>query len=128
MSLEHSPARQDRIKAVGPVHNQGPRLNDPAPEVTPADNLLIGAEAIARYVYGKADTKQIRDIYRNVFGFSLFKHGAQLAALKTTINAELAEKQRLPKNSVVQKKAPAVIKPHRPRSRRRAEQQIAISG
>lgn len=67
----------------------------PTPEmVAPADNLLIGAEAIARFIYGNAGKKERRDIYRNVFGFSFFKHGNAIAALKTTINAELAEKQR----------------------------------
>jgi hypothetical protein len=90
MPLEHSPARQQQTKAFGPGHDQGPQLED----LAPATNLLIGAEAIAHYVYGKAGKKEMRDIYRNVFGFSFFKHGNAIAALKTTINAELAEKQR----------------------------------
>lgn len=94
MSLEHSPARQRRVQTVGPGHNQGPPLNDPAPEMAPADNLLIGAESIALYIYGKAGRKEVRDVYRNPFGFSFFKHGNAIAALKSTIRAELHEAER----------------------------------
>jgi hypothetical protein len=90
MSAEDFPAQQQRTKASEPRPDQGAALHESAPAI----NLLIGAEAIALYVYGKAGKKEMRDIYRNVFGFSFFKHGNAIAALKTTINAELAEKQR----------------------------------
>jgi hypothetical protein len=36
-----------------------------APEMTIADDLLIGAEAIAVFLYGSAGTKELRDVYRN---------------------------------------------------------------
>lgn len=106
MSLEHSPARQQR----GLGDNGGPPLE-------PADDLLIGAEAIAHYVYGNADAKQIRDIYRNVFDFSFFKHGNSIAALKSTIRAEIVEAQRVAREERRQKKASEerpVAKPRRP--------------
>jgi hypothetical protein len=62
--------------------------------MSPAVNLLLGAQAIALYLYGKAGRKEIRDVYRNPFGFSFFKHGNAIAALKSTIRAELHEAER----------------------------------
>jgi hypothetical protein len=91
MPIEHSRARQERAQTLGEGHIQGL----PMDEASPAANLLIGAEAIALYVHGKTGRKERRDIYRNVFGFSFFKHGNAVCALKSTINAELAEKQRV---------------------------------
>jgi hypothetical protein len=53
-----------------------------APEMTIADDLLIGAQAIAVFLYGSAGTKELRDVYRNPFGFSFFKHGNAIAGLR----------------------------------------------
>jgi hypothetical protein len=52
-------------------------------------DLLIGAEAIALFVYGRADAKQVRDIYRNVLRLSLFKHGNSIAASKNVLVQEI---------------------------------------
>ena len=57
-----------------------------------ADDLIVGAEKIAKYIYG--DAGRIRDVYRNVAGLSFFKHGASVAAFKSTIREELLEAQR----------------------------------
>jgi hypothetical protein len=72
--------------------------------MAPADNLLIGAESIALYIYGKAGRKEVRDVYRNPFGFSFFKHGNAIAALKSTIRAELHEAEREAQEALRQKK------------------------
>ena len=120
MSLEHSPERQQRRKAVGSGLNQGLAPNDPAPELAPATNLLLGAESIALYIYGKSGLKEVRDIYRNPFGFSFFKHGNAIAALKSTICAELHEAERAAQEALRQRKASearAVAKPRRRRAR-----------
>ena len=116
MSLEHAPERQQRRQAVGTGH----ALNDPAPEMSPAVNLLLGAQAIALYLYGKAGCKEIRDVYRNPFGFSFFKHGNAIAALKSTIRAELHEAERAAQQALRQRKASearVVVKPRRRRAR-----------
>jgi hypothetical protein len=63
-------------------------------EVPLADDLLIGAEKIAEFIYGDTSAGRRRDVYRNPFGFSFFKHGNTVAALKSTIRAELAEAQQ----------------------------------
>jgi ribonuclease BN (tRNA processing enzyme) len=118
MSLEHSPERQQRMKAVG--SNQGLTSNDPAPELAPATNLLLGAESIALYIYGKAGRKEVRDVYRNPFGFSFFEHGNAIAALKSTIRAELHEAERAAQEALRQRKvseARVVVKPRRRRAR-----------
>ena len=118
MSLEHSPERQQRMKAVG--SNQGLTSNDPAPELAPATNLLLGAESIALYIYGEAGRKEVRDVYRNPFGFSFFKHGNAIAALKSTILAELHAAERAAQEALRQSKASearVVVKPRRRRAR-----------
>jgi len=86
--------------------------------MAPADNLLIGAESIACYVYGKSGSKEVRDVYRNPFGFSFFKHGNAIAALKSTIRAELLEAQRAAQEARRQKKASEARVVAKPRSRR----------
>jgi hypothetical protein len=105
MSLEHSPARQGGGAA--------------ASESTVADDLLIGAESIARFIYGEAGTKEVRDVYRNPFGFSFFKMGAAIAGLKSTIRAELSEAQQAAaeeRRQLKQAKAQAAVKPRRCRA------------
>jgi hypothetical protein len=52
-----------------------------------ANDLLIGAKPIAEFVYG--DPKKRRDVYRNPARLSIFRLGAQLAARKSTLRAEI---------------------------------------
>jgi hypothetical protein len=59
-----------------------------------ADDLLIGAKKIALFIYGDDSDDRRRDVYRNPFGFSFFKHGNTVAALKSTIRAELVVAQQ----------------------------------
>jgi|ERR1700720_3650623 hypothetical protein len=97
-----------------------------APEMTIADDLLIGAEAIAVFLYGSAGTKELRDVYRNPFGFSFFKHGNAIAGLKSTIRAEVHEAQRAAaeKRRQMKKAEPRVVVKRRRRVRP-IQQQVA---
>lgn len=63
-------------------------MNNPGTGSTLADDLMIGAEAIAEFLYGDRD--RTRDVYRNPAGFSFFKHGNSIAARRSTIRSELA--------------------------------------
>jgi hypothetical protein len=63
-------------------------------DVALSEDLLIGADKIAEFLYGKSDRKSLSHVYRNVAGLSFFKHGNSIAAFKSTIRAELAEAQR----------------------------------
>jgi hypothetical protein len=130
MSLEHSPARQKRTHAIGLGHNQGPPLEETAPQTeTLADDLLLGAAAIAFFLYGKAGPKQVRDVYRNVFNVSLFKHGNTLAAFKSTLRTDLMAAQQKAREERAGKtaadKTRTVVKPHRRRSRQIDQSGIA---
>lgn len=40
-----------------------------------SDDLLIGAEAIAMFLYGREDRTARANVYRNVLGLTFFKHG-----------------------------------------------------
>jgi hypothetical protein len=55
-------------------------------------DLLIGAEAIAEFLYG--DRTQTRDVYRNVLGLPLFKHGAKIAATKSGLIQEIRSREK----------------------------------
>jgi hypothetical protein len=78
MSLEHSPSRQQRRAG-------GESL---------AGDLMLGAGPIAFFIYGEDTPETRRDIYRNPMKLSFFKHGALIAALKSSIRAEIAEAQQ----------------------------------
>jgi len=56
-----------------------------------ADDLLIGAEAIAAFLYGNANRAARANVYRNVLHLTFFRHGGFKAALKSTLRRELAE-------------------------------------
>jgi len=56
-----------------------------------SDDLLIGAEAIARFLYGRDDRTARANVYRNTMRLTFFRHGGFKAARKSTICAELAE-------------------------------------
>jgi hypothetical protein len=81
-------------------------------------DLLVGAEPIAQFLYG--DPKKRRDIYRNPAGLSIFRLGAQLAARKSTLRAEILERE----NAARELNAQAALgsRPVRPQPKRRAKQ------
>ena len=56
-----------------------------------ADDLLLGAKSISRFLYGKDDQTSVAKVYRNMAGLSFFPLGGELAALKPTLRRELAE-------------------------------------
>jgi len=58
---------------------------------TPAEDLIVGAQAIARFLYGNAEPKAMSDVYRNPMGLTFFSHGGKKAAFKSTLRRELAE-------------------------------------
>ena len=93
------------------------------PTASIAGDLLIGAGEIAKFIYGNDGEKAVRDVYRNVFGFSLFKHGNSVAALKSTIHAELAEMQQAARK---QRQHPQKLQPApQPKRRRRIADEAA---
>jgi hypothetical protein len=61
---------------------------------SPAHKMLLGAAAIAQFLYGKSEDKEVRDVYRNVAGLTFFHHGNSLAAFPDTLMAELRQKER----------------------------------
>jgi hypothetical protein len=102
MSLEHSPARRQHA----------------AREITVADDLLLGAGPIAGFLYGEDSAETRRNVYRNPMGLSFFKHGNTLAALKSTLHAEVNEAQEKARQVRQQKKeaqARAIVKPRQRR-------------
>lgn len=84
--------------------SQSAAVTAPLQEVTVANDLLLGAGPIARFIYGEDTPDTRRNVYRNPFRFSFFKHGAVIAALKTTIRAELAEAQQAAQQATREKK------------------------
>ena len=58
-------------------------------EDTLADDLLIGANEIARFIYGRDDRTARANVYRNVMQLTFFHHGGFKAARKSTIRREL---------------------------------------
>jgi hypothetical protein len=115
MPLEHSLARQPLGTA-----SQASALAQ-SQEITLAEDLLLGAGPIASFIYGKDDDKARRDIYRNPFGFSFFRHGAQIAALKSTIIEEIRAAERAAQEKRQQsKEAEAQIAKRRRRNRQQS--------
>jgi hypothetical protein len=53
------------------------------------DDLMIGAQPIAQFVYGNTSPRSMRSVYANPLGLSLFKHGGFIAGRKSTIQREL---------------------------------------
>lgn len=100
----------------------------PLQEVTVASDLLLGAGPIALFIYGEDTPDTRRNVYRNPFGFSFFKHGAIIAALKTTIRAELTEAQQAAQQATREKKLkerPPAPLPKRRRYRRSIDEAAA---
>jgi hypothetical protein len=111
MSLEHATGRRQKGAASGAASHTPPAAPAATPELTVADDLLLGAEKIAQFIYGKAGTKEVRDVYRNPFKFSFFKHGNAIAGLKSKIRAELIEAQQAAAEEHRQAKAKITEKP-----------------
>jgi hypothetical protein len=86
MSLEHSPTRQRR--------RTGGLAASPPQGESLAGDLMLGAGPIAFFLYGEDTDETRRDVYRNPMGLSFFRHGALLAALKSTLRAEIAAAQK----------------------------------
>jgi hypothetical protein len=97
----------------------------PLQEVTVANDLLLGAGPIALFIYGEDTDDTRRNVYRNPFGFSFFKHGNTLAALKSQIHAELVEAQQAARQKKLNKEIPPAPVPKRRRYRRGADEAAA---
>jgi hypothetical protein len=101
MSLEHAPSR---------------RGDKGAPSESPiAADLLIGAEALAAFVYG--DPAQTRDIYRNVLGLPLFHHGAKLAGTKSGITETIRAREKAARELIAAGKQTIAAEPHKARGK-----------
>jgi hypothetical protein len=95
--------------------------------------MLIGAEAIAEFLYGKSDDddvrdKKIRDVYRNIAGLTFFKHGNSLAAFTDTLVAELRQHERKGREELQRKRqaeARKIVKPRRRRARQ-IHQEVSV--
>jgi hypothetical protein len=95
---------------------------------SPARKMLIGAEAIARFLYGKDDDKAVRDVYRNIAGLTFFHHGNSLAAFTDTLLSELRQHEREAREELQRKKdaeARKIVKPHRRRARHSHQEVVA---
>jgi hypothetical protein len=103
--------------------SQSAAVTAPPQEVTVASDLLLGAGPIALFIYGEDTPDTRRNVYRNPFGFSFFKHGAIIAALKTTIRAELTEAQQAARQKKSENLKPPL--PKRRRYRRGADEAAA---
>jgi hypothetical protein len=94
-----------------------------------AGKMLIGAETIAQFLYGKSDEKAVRDVYRNIGGLTFFHHGNSLAAFTDTLVAELREHEHQARQERLRKKeekaAARPVKPRRRRARPTQQQQVA---
>jgi hypothetical protein len=85
-----------------------------------AQKMLIGAEAIARFLYGNANEKELRDVYRDVAGLTFFHHGNALAAFPDTLMSELRDHELKARQEQQRKKeaeARKIVKPRRRRTR-----------
>jgi hypothetical protein len=54
-------------------------------------DVVVGAAALARVIYGKDDPKSVRAVYANPLGLSIFKHAGLLAGIPSTLRREVAE-------------------------------------
>ena len=94
---------------------------DAAARPSLADDLLIGAEVIAAFVYG--DETRTRDIYRNVLALPLFRHGAKIAATRSGLIAAIRAQEAAAREQLIApqpaRKEPKPSSP--PRSRRASE-------
>ena len=100
----------------------------PSTAESPARKMLIGAEAIAQFLYGQCrQEKEVRDVYRNVAGLTFFKHGNSLAAFTDTLIAELRQHEqeaREERQRKQQEQARRIVKPRRRRARQIHQQEV----
>ena len=59
-----------------------------------ADDLILGAKPISRFLYGDDDPTNVAKVYRNPAGLSFFRLGGEVAARKSTLRTEVAEMER----------------------------------
>ena len=90
-----------------------------------AAEAAIGAGPIAAFIYAEDTDDTRRNVYRNPFGFSFFKHGNTLAALKSQIRAELIEAQQASRQKKLNKEISPVPVPKRRRYRRGVDEATA---
>ena len=93
-------------------------LDQQDPTTPVGHDLLIGAEPIAEFLFG--DKRRRRDVYRNPAGFSFFRLGAQLAARKSTLRAEILAKE----TAAREQNARAIKSRQAPPLRRRAKRKV----
>jgi hypothetical protein len=94
-------------------------------EGSPASRMLIGAEAIAQFLYGKSDDKAVRDVYRNIGKLTFFHHGNCLAAFTDTLIGELREHEQQARQERLRKQESAA---HPVKPRRRARLASSMAG
>jgi hypothetical protein len=58
------------------------------------DDLLLGAPAIAKYLFGSSDRAKIRKVYNNRKRLPLFNFGGELAARKSTLLAYIEKQEK----------------------------------
>jgi len=59
-----------------------------------ADDLLIGAPAIAKFLFGAGDKPSVRKVYNNRKRLPLFNFGGELAARKSTLLAYIEKQEK----------------------------------
>jgi hypothetical protein len=84
----------------------------------PAEDLLRGADAIAQFLYGSQERR--RDVYRNVLELTFFKHGNTIAAFKSTLRAELKDREQAARQERQNRPKPPAPVVKRRRIKRRA--------
>lgn len=99
-------------------------------------NLVVGAIALALFVYEDDSPNAVRNIYRNVLRLPLFRHGAQIAGLKTQITETLIHRGNEARDRIAAETAEAAkaklaakpkTKPTTPKRSRRPIQQISAN-
>jgi hypothetical protein len=109
------------------VMNTKPQALEPSAIDAPAHKMLIGAEALAQFIYGEVNGKTVRDIYRNIADLPFFHHGNSLAGFTDTIVAELRQHERQAREELQRKRQTErrkIVKPRRRRARQ-SHQQVA---
>jgi hypothetical protein len=64
-----------------------------------AEDLLIGASAIAEFLYG--NPRLTRDVYRNAMGLPFFRHGAQITATKSGLTQEIRNRENAARETIL---------------------------
>jgi hypothetical protein len=107
--------------------NAKPQILEPSAPESLARKLLLGAEALAQFIYGNTGDKAVRDIYRNIAGLPFFHHGNSLAGFTDTITAELRRHEQQARDELQRKRQAEARKIVRPRRRRARQIQQEVS-